>query len=350
MTTPIHRVRAQGIRSQARAWARRTTLAGMAASCLLFWNTTAQAQPAQTPPAPAAQPLQRADPADIAALIESENWPARLALLRRATERQLEVAMTSPTWSVLSAEQKTALLAELQAFMAERFAWPGDMQPMIQQAYQEDASQSDVRTLLDFYGSPDGQWLVRHFQNAFDNTEQKLQLDARTLITAWSTELSSTPNPSPYEPKAPTPWQPQGTHATQCAHALNTLVKAGWSRQLVGIKVASIDRFARLVSTQPDAQVRQLAFQDRLRNEITYEAFEPALMADLCAALSEADIARGLAIEQSAARQGTKTIEARLGQGFGRRMQTWQQQTLMPGIGQRMQAARQAAASPPATR
>jgi len=349
MTTAIHRFCTQSNSSLARAWARRTTLAGIAASCLI-WAGPAPAQPAQTPPAPAAQPLQSADPADIAALIEYENWPARLALLRRATERQLEVAMTSQTWSVLSVEQKAALLAELQAFMAERFAWPGDMRPMIQQAYQEDASLSDVRALLDFYGSADGQWLVRHFQNAFDNTEQKLQLDARTLITNWTNELASTPNPVPYEPKAPPLWQPEGTHATQCAHALNTLVKAGWSRQLVGIKVAAIDRFARLVSVQPDAQVRQLAFQDRLRNEITYEAFEPALVADLCAALSEADIARGLAIEQSAARQGAKAIEARLGQGFGRRMQAWQQQTLMPGIGQRMQAARQAAASPPATR
>jgi len=350
MTTPIHRLLSRSICSQARAWARRTTLAGVAVSCLLLWNTAAQAQPAQAPPAPAAQPLQRADPADVAALIEFENWPARLALLRRATERQLEVAMTSPTWSVLSAQQKTALLADLQAFMAERFGWPGDLRPMIQQAYEEDASQSDVRALLAFYGSPDGQWLVRHFQNAFDNTEQKLQLDARTLVTNWTNELASTPSPAPYEPKTPTPWQPQGTHATQCAQALNTLVKAGWSVQLVGIKVTAIDRFARLVSVQPDAQLRQLAFQDRLRHEITYEAFEPALVADLCAALSEADIARGLAIEQSAARQGAKAIEARLGQGFGRRMQAWQQQTLMPGLGQRMQAARQAAATLPATR
>ncbi|MBA4266441.1 MAG: hypothetical protein C0453_15295, partial [Comamonadaceae bacterium] len=206
------------------------------------------------------------------------------------------------------------------------------------------------RALLDFYGSPDGKWLVRHFQSAFDNTEQKLLLDARTLITAWSTELSSTPNPSPYGPKASTPWQPAGTHATQCAHALKTLVKSGWSRQLVGIKVTSIDRFARLVSVQPDAQVRQLAFQDRLRNEITYEAFEPALVADLCAALSEADIARGLAIEQSAARQNIKAIETRLGQAFGQRMQAWQQQTLMPGLGRRMQEARRAAVSLPAAR
>lgn len=336
MTAWFHR-----IHIRASSCARHTTLASLALACLL-WSGGAPAQPAQA--------VQPADPADIVALIEHENWPARLALLRRATERQLEVAMTSPTWSVLSAEQKAALLAELQAFMAERFAWPGDMQPMILQAYKEDASQSDVRALLDFYGSPDGQWLVRHFQSAFDNTEQKLLLDARTLITAWTAELSSTPNPMPDEPPAPNTWQPQGTHATQCAHALNTLVKAGWSRQLAGIKVAAVDRFSRQVSVQPDAQMRQQVFHGRLRNEITYEAFEPALVADLCAALSEADIARGLAIEQSAARQDIKAIESRLGPAFGRRMQAWQQQTLMPGLGARMQAARRAAVSLPASR
>jgi hypothetical protein len=221
---------------------------------------------------------------------------------------------------------------------------------MIQQAYSEDASQSDVRTLLDFYGSADGQWLVRHFQNALDNTEQKLLLDARTLITAWSTELSSTPHPAPYEHKAASPWQPEGAHATACAQALNTLVKAGWSRQLLGIKVAANDRFARLVSVQPDAQMRQLSFQDRLRNEISYEAFEPALVAHLCAALSEADITRGLAIEQSAVRDGAKAVETRLGKAFGRRIQVWQQEVLMPGLGQRMRQARQAAVSLPTSR
>lgn len=319
------------------AW--RITLAGIASACLL-WSAGVSAQPAP--------PVQPADPADIAALIEHENWPARLALLRRATERQLEVAMTSPAWSVLSVEQKAALLGELQAFMAERFAWPGDLKPMILQAYREDASQSDVRALLEFYGSPDGQWLIRYFQNALDNTEQKLQLDARTLINTWTTELSSAPKPVPYESMAPTRWQPEGRHATQCAHALDTLVKADWSRQLVGIKLAAIDRFSRLASVQPDAQMRQLAFQDRLRNEITYEAFEPVLVKDLCAALSETDVSRGLAIEQSTARQDIKTIEARLGPAFGRRMQTWQQQTLMPGLGLRMQEARAAAGLPPA--
>lgn len=330
---------------------RRAALATSLACAGLLWGTAVLAQSAQVnPPTPLAEPRLAPDPADIAALIDHENWPERLALLRRATEHQLEVAMNSPTWSVLSAEQKTALLSDLQGFMAERFAWPGDLRPMIQQAYQEDASQGDVHTLLGFYGSVDGQWLVRHFQNAFDHTEQKLQLDARTLITAWTTELSSTASPVPYEPKAPTAWRPEGSHATQCANALNTLVKAGWSRQLTGIKVAANDRFARLVTVQPDAPVRQRAFQDRLRNEITYEAFEPALVADLCGALNEADIARGLAIEQSAARQDVRSVEARLGKGFGRRMQTWQQQILMPGLGQRMQAARRAAVSLPASR
>lgn len=330
--------------------ARRAAIAGIACASLL-WGAPVLTQPVQaTQPAQLAEPVEAPDPADVAALIQHENWPARLALLRHATERQLEVALTSPTWSVLSAEKKSALLAELQAFMAERFAWPGDLQPIILQAYLEDASQSDVRALLGFYGSADGQWLVRHFQNALDHTEQKVQLDARTLITAWTTELSSAPHPAPYEPKAPTAWQPEGTHATQCVHALNTLVKSSWSRQLIRIKVAANDHFARLVTVQPDAEVRQRAFQDRLRNEITYEAFEPALVADLCAALSEADIARGLAIKQSAARQAIKPIEARLGQAFGRRMQAWQRQVLMPGLGERMQEARRAAVSLPASR
>lgn len=336
MTTWLHR-----IHTLARSCMRRATLAGIASLCLL-WSAGAQAQPAQT--------VQPADPADIAALVQHENWPARLALLRRAIEQQLEVALSSPDWAGLSAEQRSALLTELQAYMAERFAWPGDLRDMILNAYQEDASQSDVRSLLDFYGSPDGQWLLQGFQARLDKVEQKLQLDARTLITAWSNELSSTRSPVPYEPKATAVWRPEGAHATQCAHALTTLVKAGWSVQLTGIKIAANDRFSRSINSQPDREVRQLAFQDRIRHEITYEAFEPNLVAALCAELSEPDIARGLAIEQSTARQELKPIEARLGQAFGRRMQAWQQQTLMPGLGQRMQDARAAAGLKPPTR
>lgn len=288
--------------------------------------------------------------ADIAALIEHENWPARLTLLRSANEQQLEVALSSPAWAGLSPEQRTTLLADLRDYMDARFAWPGDMRDMILKAYQENASQSDVKTLSNFYASPDGQWLLQRFQAKLDKVEQKLQLDARTLITAWSNEVSVTPTPAPYEPKSPTAWRPEGTHATQCAHALAALVKQDWSRQLIGIKLAANDRFSRLVGERPDRKVRQLAFQDRIRHEITYEAFEPSMVAALCAELSEPEIARGLAIEQSPARKELKPIEARLGQAFGRRMQAWQQQVLMPGLGQRMQDARKAAAGQLPTR
>jgi len=331
--------RRQPTRFSTRAWAQRTAIAGMACASLL-WGTSALAQPVpHAPTAPLAQP---ANPADIAALVRRENWPTRLAMLRRATEQQLEIAMSSPAWADMG-EQRTALLADIQAYMAERFAWPGELQDLILKAYQEDASQNDVRALLDFYGSPDGQWLVRRFQNALDKVEQKLQLDARTLITHWIDGLSTAPAAAPYEPKPATIWRPESTHATQCAHALNTLVKPDWSRQLDGIKIAAIGRISRLINSLPDGEARRTAFLSRLKHEITYEAFEPTLVAALCAELSEPELVRGLAIEQSPARQALKPIESRLAQSFGPRILAWQEKTLMPGIGKRMQDARRAA-------
>jgi hypothetical protein len=315
----------------------RKVISRLACASLLVASTGAWAQPAAT--------VTKPDPADVAALVQHENWPARLAMLRRATESQLEVAINSPAWAQLTREQKAALQADLQAFMAERFAWPGDLQDMVMTAYQEDASQQDIRTLLDFYGSADGQWLVQHFQAALDRVEQKLQLEARTLINTWSVQLSTAAAVEPFQPGPMSTWQPEGTHATQCATALTTLVKPTWSRQLVGVKLAAVERFGRVVRPMPDWEARSIAFQSRLRHEITYEAFEPMLVAALCAELSEADLDRGLALEQSPARLSLQPIEVRLGQGFGRRMQAWQQQTLMPGLGQRMNAARQAASA-----
>ena len=105
--------------------------------------------------------IARASHADVEALMALEDWPGKLAGLRETFASQMRLAVNSPRWSDLSPQARDELGRQLAEVMARHFAWPGPLQSLVQETYLTQVAAEDVATLLAFYRSADGQWLVK---------------------------------------------------------------------------------------------------------------------------------------------------------------------------------------------
>ncbi|MFP5323699.1 MAG: hypothetical protein ACLGH2_03415 [Gammaproteobacteria bacterium] len=118
--------------------------------------------------------IARASHADVEALMALEDWPGKLAGLRETFAGQMRLAVNGPRWRDLTPPARDELGRQLTEVMARHFAWPGPLQSLVRETYLTQVAAEDVATLLDFYRSADGQWLVKRLQPALDQVEYAL--------------------------------------------------------------------------------------------------------------------------------------------------------------------------------
>lgn len=301
-------------------------------------NGGAQAQPRDA--VVAAPAADRPSPADVDALMALEDWPGKLAGLRDTFAAQMQRAVNSPAWKDLSPQARERMGQQLAEVMAQHFAWPGSLAPMLKDTYLTQVAAEDVATLLSFHGSDDGQWLIRHLQPVLDQLEAALQDQGRQdldrLTAAWMAD--ATPQIPPEA--GPPAWQPANSHEA-AAHRLLTATSLGdWTGQIFQMRLGAIDRFTSATNTWADRPARFQGFTAHMRSAVALEVYLPQLVAQMTRQLTEEDLGRALRIEASAPRQKVRAVDQRVGQVFGQRMQAWQNTVLLPALREVMQATR----------
>lgn len=299
----------------------------------------AQAQPPGTAAPTAA--MARASQADVEALMALEDWPGKLASLRETFAGQMRLAVNSPRWRDPSPQARDALGQQLAEVMARYFAWPGPLQSLVQETYLTQVAAEDVATLLDFYRSADGQWLVKRLQPALDQVEFALQQQGRQdLDRLTNTWLASEAPAVASATTPPASWQATNSHEAAAQRLLAATSLRQLNGQLFEMRLRAIERFQDAAQPLPDRPTRFQGFTTQMRETVSLEAYLPSLVAQLTQQLNEDELTRGLSVETSAQRQKVKAVDQRIGKVYGQRMQAWQRDVLFPALRQVMEAAR----------
>ena len=304
---------------------------------------TALANPPATSATAESAAAQAPSWADVEALVTLENWPGKVASLRETFAEQMRLAVDAPAWTHLPPPSRDRLAQQLAEVMTRRFAWPGDLSSLVHEIYLTQASAQDVATLLDFYRSADGQWMVQRLQPVLDQVEFLLLHRGRQDVVRLTEDWLANERPPTAAPVAPTPWQPATPHETAAHRLLATTSLPSWSAQVFDLRLRAIERFTRAAAGLPQRNERFQAFTARLREGVSLDAYLPELIARLMQELTEEELIRAWTIETSAPRQQVHSIDRRIGKAYGQRMETWQREVLFPALDEVMEAARRGA-------
>ncbi|MDI3512561.1 MAG: hypothetical protein PWQ61_3328 [Betaproteobacteria bacterium] len=283
----------------------------------------------------------RASQADVEALMALEDWPGKLAGLRETFAGQMRLAVNSPRWRDLSPQARDELGRQLAEVMARHFAWPGPLQSLVQETYLTQVAAEDVATLLAFYRSADGQWLVKRLQPALDQVEYALQQQGRQdLDRLTHTWLASEAPAVASATTPPAPWQATTSHEAAAQRLLAATSVRQLNGQLFEMRLRAIERFQDAAQPLPDRPARFQGFTTQMRETVSLDAYMPSMVAQLTQQLNEDELTRALSVETSDQRQQVKAVDQRIGQVYGQRMQAWQRDVLFPALRQVMEAAR----------
>ncbi|WP_374641381.1 hypothetical protein [Hydrogenophaga sp.] len=285
--------------------------------------------------------IARAGHADVEALMALEDWPGKLAGLRETFAGQMRLAVNSPRWRDLSPQARDELGRQLAEVMARHFAWPGPLQSLVQETYLTQVAAEDVATLLAFYRSADGQWLVKRLQPALDQVEYALQQQGRQdLDRLTHTWLASEAPAVASATTPPAPWQATTSHEAAAQRLLAATSVRQLNGQLFEMRLRAIERFQDAAQPLPDRPARFQGFTTQMRETVSLDAYMPSMVAQLTQQLNEDELTRALSVETSDQRQQVKAVDQRIGQVYGQRMQAWQRDVLFPALRQVMEAAR----------
>lgn len=283
----------------------------------------------------------RASQADVEALMALEDWPGKLAGLRETFAGQMRLAVNSPRWRDLSPQARDELGRQLAEVMARHFAWPGPLQSLVQETYLTQVAAEDVATLLAFYRSADGQWLVKRLQPALDQVEFALQQQGRQdldrLTNTWLASEAPMAEPAATPPAS---WQATNSHEAAAQRLLAATSLRQLNGQLFEMRLRAIERFQDAAQPLPDRPARFQGFTTQMRETVSLDAYMPSMVAQLTQQLNEDELTRALSFETSDQRQQVKAVDQRIGKVYGQRMQAWQRDVLFPALRQVMEAAR----------
>lgn len=283
----------------------------------------------------------RASQADVEALMALEDWPGKLAGLRETFAGQMRLAVNSPRWRDLSPQARDELGRQLAEVMARHFAWPGPLQSLVQETYLTQVAAEDVTTLLDFYRSADGQWLVKRLQPSLDQVEFALQQQGRQdLDRLTHTWLASEAPAVASATTPPASWQAINSHEAAAHRLLDATSLRQWNGQMFEMRLRAIERFQDAAQPLPDRPARFQGFTTQMRETVSLDAYMPSMVAQLTQQLNEDELTRALSVETSDQRQQVKAVDQRIGKVYGQRMQAWQRDVLFPALRQVMEAAR----------
>ncbi len=317
------------------------TCAAVIIALALGSGTTVFAQHSAAPTAPTAASRATPNLKDVEALIALEDWSGKLAGLRDTFAGQMQLAVNSPAWQDLSPSTREQLGKDLAEVMARMYAWPGQLSVLVQDIYLTQASSEDVSTLLDYYRSSDGQWMVHRLQPALDRVEyamlDRTRRDLSRLTQTWLASERPSADPASVTPE----WQPANAHEAAARQLLAATSVAAWGAQMFEMRLRAIDRFTEAANRLPDRPERFQGFTAEMRSQVSLEAYMPQLVGELTQQLSHDELARASAIEASAQRQRIRALDKQIGQAFSQRMDAWQRDTLFPALRDVMTAARQ---------
>jgi hypothetical protein len=318
------------------------TRLALASALLILAMVLSQAALA-SPPATsaAAEPAVAQAPsrADVEALVALEDWPGKLANLRETFAEQMRLAVDAPAWKHLPPPSRDRMAQQLAEVMTRLFAWPGDLSTLVHEIYLTHASAQDVTTLLDFYRSADGQWMVQRLQPVLDQVEFLLLNRGRQDVVRLTEHWLADERPPTAAPAAPTPWQPATPQETAAHRLLATTSLPSWSAQVFDLRLRAIERFTHAAAGLPQRNERFQGFTARLREGVSLDAYLPELVARLMQDLTAEELNRAWAIETSAPRQQVHSIDRRIGKAYGQRMEAWQREVLFPALNEVMEAA-----------
>jgi len=285
--------------------------------------------------------IARASHADVEALMALEDWPGKLAGLRETFAGQMRLAVNSPRWRDLSPQARDELGRQLAEVMARHFAWPGPLQSLVQETYLTQVAAEDVATLLAFYRSADGQWLVKRLQPALDQVEYALQQQGRQDLDRLTHTWLASEAPAVASATTPTaPWQATTSHEAAAQRLLAATSVRQLNGQLFEMRLRAIERFQDAAQPLPDRPARFQGFTTQMRETVSLDAYMPSMVAQLTQQLNEDELTRALSVETSDQRQQVKAVDQRIGKVYGQRMQAWQRDVLFPALRQLMEAAR----------